>query len=153
MKQLQYTTKTYETLEVYICNIGERRLGRSILAVVVGAGGVRAPLASGSARSLGWAGNDSRHTDDVGCWGRGLGRRSAISGHELYRERDGESRGSAQDGGMARDMAVASRPPDARGKSVWAESVMGGVNNGKEQVSCTCDTRIAGRSELRGQKW
>jgi hypothetical protein len=39
MKWLQRASETSETIETYICNIGERGLGRSIPAEGVGAGG------------------------------------------------------------------------------------------------------------------
>jgi hypothetical protein len=47
MKQMQHTAETSETLETYICNMGEAKcLCRLILAVGVGAGDAWAPLAS-----------------------------------------------------------------------------------------------------------
>jgi hypothetical protein len=41
MKQLQHTSKMSETLETYICNIGEGRSGPADSSVGVGAGGER----------------------------------------------------------------------------------------------------------------
>jgi hypothetical protein len=40
---LQHISETSTTIETYVCNIGGREQGRSISAVRVGAGGVRAP--------------------------------------------------------------------------------------------------------------
>jgi hypothetical protein len=98
IKQLQHTSETSETIETYICNIGEvQRLCRSIPVVGVWepavSGGARAPLASCI------SGGREHHRHRHRAWvSRAGGVRNGQSEHHQHWRTRQEGAGSARDG-------------------------------------------------------